>query len=92
MLMGVAVPGYRYVIKKEAENILKYKYLIIETQRMWIVRAKVIPVMRGAPGTISESPRQYLNNVMRKHEIKELQKKKKRNSHIGHCTCTTESV
>jgi len=39
---------------------------------MWIVRAKVIPVIIGATGTISKSPRQYLNNVLRKHEIKEL--------------------
>ena len=30
MLIDVAVPGDRNVIKKEAENILKYKDLIIE--------------------------------------------------------------
>jgi hypothetical protein len=58
------------VTKKEAEKILKSKYLIIEIQRMWKVKAKVIP---GATGTISESLRQYLSNILGKQEIKGLQ-------------------
>jgi len=45
MLIEVAIPGDRNVIKKEAEKILKYKDLIIEIQRMWNVKAKVIPVI-----------------------------------------------
>jgi hypothetical protein len=44
---------------------------------MWNVKAKVIPVINGATGTISKSLRQYPNNLLGKHEIKELQKKKK---------------
>ena len=62
------------MIKKEAKKILKYKEIIIEVQRMWNVKAKVIPVIAGATGTISKSLRRYLNNVPGKHEIKELQK------------------
>jgi hypothetical protein len=62
------------VIKKEAEKILKYKDLIIEIQHMWNVKAKVIPVITGATGTISISLRQYLSNIPGKHEVKELQK------------------
>ena len=74
MLIDVAIPGDRNVIKKEAEKILKYENLITEIQRMWNVKAKVIPVITGSTGTFSKSPRQYLNTVPGKHEIKELQK------------------
>jgi hypothetical protein len=41
---------------------------------MWNVRAKVIPVRKGATGTISKSLRQYLSNITGKREIKEIQK------------------
>ena len=54
---------------------------------MWNVKAKAIPVIRWATGTISESLRQYLSNIPEKHEIKE-----QKNSHIGHCTHTAEST
>jgi len=72
MLIDVANPGDRNEIKKEAEKILKYKDLIIEIQRMWNVKVKVILVIRGATGTSSKSLRQYLSNIPGKHEIKEL--------------------
>jgi len=61
------------VIKKEAEKILKSKYLIIEIQRMWYVKVKVKPVITGANGTISKSLRQYLSNIPGNQEIKEMQ-------------------
>ena len=69
---AIAIPGDRNVIKKEAENILKFKDLIIEIQRMWNLKAKMISVKIGATGAISKSLRQYLSNVPGKHEIKEL--------------------
>jgi len=55
---------------------------------MWNMKAKLIPVIIEATGTISESLRQYLSNMAGKHGIKELQT----NSHIGHCTHTAESA
>jgi len=64
------------VVKKEAENILQYKFLTLEIRRMRNVKAKVIPVIIGATGTISKSLKQYLNNTPWTHEIKELPKKK----------------
>ena len=87
MLIDVAIPGNRNVIKKEAEKILKYKDLIIEIQRMWNVKSKVIAVITGATGTISKSLRQYLSNMPVKHEIKELQKIKKKPYWALHTYC-----
>ena len=58
MLIDVAIPGDRNVIKKETEKILRYKDLIIEIQPMWNLKAKVIPVIISATGSISKSLRQ----------------------------------
>jgi len=63
MLIDVAMSGDRNVIKKEADKILKYKDLTIEIQRMWNVKTKVIPVIIGATGAISESFRKYVSNI-----------------------------
>jgi hypothetical protein len=41
--------------RNEAEKILKYTDLVIKIQRMWNVRAQVIPVITGGTETISES-------------------------------------
>jgi hypothetical protein len=74
MLIDVAISGERNVIKKEADKTLKYKDLTIEIQLMWHVQTKVITVIIGATGTISESFRKYVSNIPGKHEVKELQK------------------
>jgi hypothetical protein len=62
------------VVKKEAEKILKYKDLITEIQHIWNEKTKVMPVLIGATGTISESFRKYLSSIPGKHGVKELQK------------------
>jgi hypothetical protein len=54
MLIDVAISGDRNVIKRESEKILKYKDITIEIQRMKNVKARVIPVIIGATGTISK--------------------------------------
>jgi len=74
MSIDVAISGERNVILKKAEKILKYKDLTIEIQRMWNVKTKVIPVIIGATGTISNSFRKYVSNIPGNHEVKELQK------------------
>jgi hypothetical protein len=74
MLIGVAISGDRNVMQKEAENILKYKDLTIEIQRMWNVKTRVIPVIIGATGTISISFRKYVSTIPGNHEVRELQK------------------
>jgi hypothetical protein len=74
MLIDVAIPGDRKVIKKEAEKILKYEDLTIEIQRMWNVKAWVIAVVIGATGTTSKPFRKYVSNITGNHDVKELQK------------------
>ena len=43
--MHVVITGDRNVIKRGAENILRYKDLTTEIQRMWNVKAAVTPVI-----------------------------------------------
>ena len=73
-VIDVAISGERNVIKKEDENILKCKDLTIEIQRMWNVKARVIPVIIGATGTISKSFRKYVSDIPGNRDVKELQK------------------
>jgi len=76
MLKDVAISGDRNATKKEAGKILKYQDITKEIPCMCNVKEEVIPVITGVTGTISKSLRQYLNNILGKHEIKELPKKK----------------
>ena len=53
MLIDVAFPGDRKMIKRESEKISDYTDLIIQIQCRWNVKARVILVITGATGTIS---------------------------------------
>ena len=85
MLIDNAISGGRNVIKKETEKTLKYKDLTTEIQHMWNVKIKVLPVIIGVTGTISESFRTYVSNIPGNHEGTT------ENSHIGHRIHTLES-
>ena len=74
MVIDVAIPGDRNVIKKEVKKILKYKDLTIVIQHMWNVKTKSIPVIIGATGTISKSFRKYVSDIPGNHDVKKLQK------------------
>jgi len=52
----------RNVAKNEAQKIPKYKELTTESQRMWNVKIKMVPEIKGARGTISKFLRQYPSN------------------------------
>jgi hypothetical protein len=58
MLIDVAFSGDRNVIKKEAENTLRYKEFTTEIKRIWNVK----PKETGATGTISQLFIKYLRN------------------------------
>jgi hypothetical protein len=51
-----AISGDRNVLKKEAENTVKYNDLATEIHHMWTVKTNVITVTTGATGTTSKSP------------------------------------
>jgi hypothetical protein len=74
MLIDTAIPGNRNVIQKEAEQILKYKDLTIEIQRMLNVKTTVMPVIIRATRIISKSFRKYVSTIPGNHGVKELQK------------------
>jgi hypothetical protein len=54
---------------------------------MWNMKAKVIPLVIAANGTISKSLRQCLSKYQESTKLRDYKK-----SHIGHCTHTTESA
>jgi len=60
--------------RQTCKKFLLCKDLTIEIQHVWNVKTKVIPVIIGAAGTISQSFTKYLSNILGKNEIKELQK------------------
>jgi hypothetical protein len=41
---------------------------------MWNVKTKVIPVIKGATGTISKSFRKYVSNIPGNNEVKNYKK------------------
>jgi hypothetical protein len=73
-LIDVAIPSDKNVIKKEAENKLKYENLSIEIQRMWNMKCFVIPVIIGATGIVNKSLQKYLETIPGQHSIDSLQK------------------
>ena len=88
MLIDNAIHGDRNVIKKDAENILKCKDLIIEIQRMWNVKTKVVPVTKGASGTILN----ITQTITEQHTRKARNEGNTKNSPVGRRTHTAESA
>jgi len=52
-VVGTAIPRGRNIIKKKPK-ILKCKALTTETQFLWNVKSKLLPVKIGATGTTSK--------------------------------------
>jgi phage pi2 protein 07 len=86
--IDVAIPGDRNVIKKEVENILKYKELTKEIQRMWNMKANVIPRKNRRDvnyPTVTQT-------TLEKHTMKARNRGITETSHIWHCTQTVGSA
>ena len=73
-IIDVAIPGDTRVTKKEEEKIEKYRELGFEIGRLWEVRPKVIPIVIGALGTISNRLISYLAEVGVEMSFETIQK------------------
>lgn len=74
LLIDIAIPDDNNITVKEAEKISKYKDLQIEIQRMWNVKAKVIPLVIGSLGTVKKGCHTYFQQIPGKPSIPEVQK------------------
>jgi len=63
LFIDIAISGVTFVVKKEPQNILKFKDLTVEKQRMRNLKTKVIPVVIWTTGIISKSLIKYINNI-----------------------------
>jgi cytochrome b subunit of formate dehydrogenase len=74
LLIDVAIPSDRNIIKKESEKKLKYNNLSIEIQRMWNMKCFVILVTIGVTGIVTRRLKKYLETIPGKLAIDSLQK------------------
>ena len=62
-IINKAVPGDQNIKVKELEKITKYQDLRLQVQKLWDVKATVIPIVVGALGTISEELENHLKTI-----------------------------
>ena len=75
MYIDVSVPVCRNVVRKEAEKIVKYRDLEIETQKCWnLTKVRTIPIVVGALGTACKGIMGYLKDVSPNIEFRVVQK------------------
>ena len=88
MVIDVAIPEHRTVIKTKAEKILKYEDLTIEIQCVWNVKNKDYVSNNGGNWNhlriVQKIPAQHIGNS-RNHETT-------KKSHIRHCVHISESA
>jgi hypothetical protein len=78
LLIDVAIPPDRNIIRKKAETKLKYEFLQVRNMKCF-----VIPVNPGTTGIVSKGLK-YLETIPGKHSVDFLQKKKSCTRGIAH--------
>ena len=71
-IIDVAVPLDKNVRDKEGEKVEKYQDLKLEIQRLWNVKAEVIPVVVGALGAVSTKLDHHLQRIPGDHNMRKL--------------------
>ena len=73
--IDISVPTCCNIVRKEAEKIIKYRDLEIETQKCWnLTKIRTIPVIVGALGTVCKGLENSLKLISPKIEYKIIQK------------------
>ena len=62
-IIDIAVPRDQNVKVKKLEKITKYQDLRLQVQKLWNVKATVIPIVFGALGTVSGELDNYLETT-----------------------------
>ena len=73
-IIDVAIPLDKNIRGKESEKIQKYQDLKLELQKLWNVKAEVIPVVIGALGAVSTSLEGHLQRTPGEHDMRKLMK------------------
>lgn len=60
---------------KRGKQEWKYQDLRLEVQKIWNVNAKVVPLVGGALGAITNNLESYLGHILGNHEVRPLVKK-----------------
>ena len=68
------VPSDKNVSSKTFEKLSKYKDLEIEIGKMWPLRARTIPVVRGALGLVNKGTNEFLDEIPGNPSLQEIQK------------------
>ena len=62
-IINIAVPGDHNIKVKELVKITKYEDLRLKVQKLWDVKAKVIPIVVGGLGTVCEELENHLKTI-----------------------------
>ena len=73
-IIDTAVPGDAGIVEKEKEKVEKYQDLRREVERLWNVKAKVVPIVVGALGAVTPNLSKHLDAIGVTTRIELLQK------------------
>ena len=74
LMIDVSVPADINTSLKIYEKLSKYKDLEIEIERSWKLKAKTVPVVIGALGTVNKNTPKYLKEIPGNIHLTEVQK------------------
>ncbi|XP_077975551.1 uncharacterized protein LOC144431372 [Styela clava] len=74
LIIDIAVPADHRILLKEKEKIEKYQDLRREMGKIWNVKTRIIPVVVGALGAISNKLEGYLKDMNLPNRLESLQK------------------